>query len=248
MSLVQQFPLLRGTLETLARGCRIKRRLPNGEVFYVTPDSQLKYLGRTFDADLIDLARTRVTPDSVVWDVGANCGVLAFSSSSARQVVAVEADPFLGNLIQESAALNGAPVVLVSAAASSNTGLAEFSIARRGRASNHLASVTGNSQAGGERARILVPTVTLDQLLDAVLPPTLVKIDVEGAEVEVLKGATRLLRECRPVLYLETGRDTHEECARILTAAGYTLTKGAELNWLCAPKEHDGRAELLAAE
>lgn len=83
---------------------------------------------------------------------------------------------------------------------------------------------------------MLVPTITLDGLLGSVLPPTLVKIDVEGAEVEVLRGAERLLSSVRPVLYLETVGSTHSQCERILQAAGYDLTKGAELNWLCLPK------------
>ncbi len=49
--------------------------------------------------------------------------------------------------------------------------------------------------------RWVVPTVTLDSLgLDAV---TAIKIDVEGAEEEVLRGGLDLLRRCRPVLSVE---------------------------------------------
>ena len=132
--------------------------------------------------------------------------------------------------------MNGVPLALVCAAASNDNGLAEFSIAMRGRASNHLAVVGGRSQTGGERARILVPTITLDSLLDTLLPPTFVKIDVEGAEVMVLEGATRLLAEVRPVLYLETGAATHAACEKMLTDAGYALERSAELNWMCTPR------------
>jgi FkbM family methyltransferase len=236
MSVLQRMPIVRSAVEALARGKKVRRRLPNGLNIYVSPDSQLKYLGSRFDIDLTDLARAKVSADSVVWDIGANCGVLAFSSSAAKQVVAVEADPFLCNLIQESMVLNGTPLVLVAAAAFSQTGIAEFSIAQRGRASNHLSALGGRSQTGGERARMLVPTITLDSLLDVVLPPTLVKIDVEGAEIEVLQGASRLLNEIGPIIYLETVDETHEACERILAAAGYELTKGAEMNWMCVPR------------
>lgn len=236
MSILQRLPILRSALEAVGRGRKIKRQLPNGVKLYVSPDSQLKYLSKLFDIDLVSIAKEQISEKSVVWDIGANCGVFSFSSSLARQVVAVEADPFLCCLIQDSISMNGIPILLVSAAASSSYGIAEFSIAKRGRASNHLSFVSGSSQTGGERSRILVPTITLDGLLDSVLPPTFVKIDVEGAEVEVLNGARRLLREVRPVIYLETVQVTHAACALILEDAGYTLTKGAEMNWLCTPQ------------
>lgn len=224
--------MVRSVVERGVHGSRVKRRLPNGVQFYVSPDSQLKYLGRDFDTDL---ARRHVTEDSVVWDIGANCGVLAFNSARARQIVAVEADPFLCNLIQDSSAMNGVDVIVVTAAAYSECGLAEFEIAKRGRASNHLASVKGSTQSSGARGRIVVPTIALDSLLDRVLPPTLMKIDVEGAEVSVLKGASRILSEVRPLLYIESGDETRDECGQILARAGYTMTEGAEMNWLCIP-------------
>jgi FkbM family methyltransferase len=45
--------------------------------------------------------------------------------------------------------------------------------------------------------------VTLDSLAVDLPPPRLVKIDVEGAELEVLRGAVRVLREARPVWIVE---------------------------------------------
>jgi FkbM family methyltransferase len=228
--------MLRSVAERLMRNRRIKRRLPNGVPIYVSPDSQLKYLKRNFDADLAEMAEKFVTNSSVVWDVGANCGIMAFNAAKARQIVAIEADPFLAYLIQESVALNGVPVTVVTAAAFSRPSLAEFSIARRGRASNYLTDVGGRSQTGGERSRIVVPTITLDSLLERFDPPTFIKMDVEGAEVEVLEGAQRILKEARPIVYYEAVASTLDRCSQILTSAGYTVTKGAEMNWLAEPQ------------
>lgn len=236
LSIIQKLPLLRSALERWARGRRAVRKLPNGTSIYVSPDAQLKYLYSRFDPDLIEIAERHVRASSVVWDIGANCGIFAFSARAAREVIAVEADPFLANLLQESTVLNGSSVSVLCAAISAERGLASFSIAARGRASNHLSSVDGRSQTGGERARLLVSTLTLDQLLESGLPPTIVKIDVEGAEVDVLRGAAKMLRDVRPVIYLETGEDTHEACAEILKKANYNLSKGADLNWLCLPQ------------
>src|SRR6202012_5526556 len=47
----------------------------------------------------------------------------------------------------------------------------------------------------------IVPTVTLDSL--GLTDVTAIKLDVEGAEQEVLRGASDLLRRCRPVLSVE---------------------------------------------
>ena len=225
---------VRHLAEKWARGRRVRRTLPNGTPLYVSPDAQLKYLRGRFDADLVTLARDRVGADSAVWDIGANCGVFAFSCGHARQVVAVEADPFLANLLLESRALNGVAVTIVAAAVSDAAGLASFSIAARGRASNHLTAGGGHGQTGGDRARLTVPTITLDTLLDSCGPPTLIKIDVEGAEAAALRGAARLLRDVRPTFYLEIVPGETATRA-ILEAADYRLTAIAEMNWLAEP-------------
>jgi hypothetical protein len=50
------------------------------------------------------------------------------------------------------------------------------------------------------------------------------KIDVEGAEVGVLRGAARLIQRARPTIFLSThGAEVHAECCRLLNSWGYTL-------------------------
>ena len=228
--------MLRDLAEQLARNRRILRRLPNGVEIYVTPDSQLKYLKGKFDTDLIDLSNKFVTKNSVVWDIGANCGVFAFSASNvAKKVVAFEADPYLVFLMQESVSINRQPVTIVPCAIFSGTGLASFSIARRGRASNFLTQAGGNSQTGGERGRILCPTHSLDDLLSWLDPPTLIKIDVEGAEVEVLRGGAALFSQHRPVIYFEATDSTIDLCTEILNGLKYKIEKSIDMNWLATP-------------
>ncbi len=235
------------------------RTLPNGVRFYVSPDSQLKYLMNRFDADLVELARDYVDSESVVWDVGSNCGVFAFSANKAKEVVAIEADPFLVFTLQESVRTNASNVVILAAAISSTNSLQQFSIAARGRATNFLTDRNGTGLTNGllnsrhdiageagvapaisaaavARSTIIVPTLTLDSMLDSFTPPTLIKIDVEGSEIAVLAGAKRLLHEVRPIFYFEAGDGTIEECQRIFAAANYDVKKSAEMNWLAQPK------------
>lgn len=55
--------------------------------------------------------------------------------------------------------------------------------------------------------------------------PDVVKIDVEGAELAVLRGAKRLLDEAGPMLFLAThGNDMRDACLQVLTDAGYIVT------------------------
>jgi hypothetical protein len=73
-----------------------------------------------------------------------------------------------------------------------------------------------------------VVAVTLDWLLDWFPPPQLVKLDVEGAELECLRGAGILLGRVQPVIFCETTAANSSEVGRLLTAAGYLLYDAAE--------------------
>ena len=55
-------------------------------------------------------------------------------------------------------------------------------------------------------------------------PPNLVKIDVEGAELDVLRGATRILTVSRPLLFLEAHSASLERsCSQMLRNLGYKV-------------------------
>jgi Methyltransferase FkbM domain len=70
----------------------------------------------------------------------------------------------------------------------------------------------------------------LDGLLDNRAAPSVVKIDVEGAEAAVLRGATRLLRDVRPRIMCEVSDANREQATSIFKDAGYVLYD-AEQNW-----------------
>lgn len=241
--------MIRRLIERLARGRAFRRRLPadvGGADLLVSPDAQLKYMrpgAAGFDEDLLRVVREHVRPESRVWDIGANVGVFAFAAAGLAvrgDVVAVEADPWLAQLIRRSIRLPrnaSLRVRVLSAAVSDRNGVADFHIAARGRASNSLAAAGGRSQAGGAREILTVPTITLDTLLESLPAPDLVKIDVEGAELMVLRGATRLLEEVRPTLYIEVGTDLAAEVAALLRQADYTLHDGAKPHAASTPSD-----------
>lgn len=54
-------------------------------------------------------------------------------------------------------------------------------------------------------------------------PPDVLKIDVEGAELDVFRGAVQMLKAKRPVILFEAYLPTWGEIARMLQDLGYTL-------------------------
>ena len=225
--------MIRRLAERLARGRIVRRKiLVAGQrvPIHISPDAQLKYLkpgARAFDADLLVLAEQRLTADAVVWDVGANVGtftVAAAAVATRGQVFAIEADIWLAGLLRRTAAepIYAGRIQVVPCAVTAAAGVARFVIAARGRASNALESSGGRSQMGGAREVVLVPTLSLDTLLESLPPPSFVKIDVEGAELEVLKGADRLLREHRPSVYVEVDANSATAVFALFARHGYT--------------------------
>lgn len=232
--------LMRSLLERLSRDRVLRRRLPpefGGHSLFVSPDAALKLwrrdLGRT-DPLLLSLAVELVRPGSVVWDIGANVGIFVFAAAHRAgptgRILAVEADDWLAGLVRRSASAAEpayAPVDVLAAAVSDRCGVAEFRIANRGRAGSHLSTVGGTTQTGGHREVRKLVTVTLDGLLEWFASPRVVKIDVEGAEAQCLRGAEVLLASVRPAIACEVSAENKEEIREILHRHRYQIFDAA---------------------
>jgi FkbM family methyltransferase len=229
----------RRILERLVRDKSFRRRLPaefGRRPIWVSPDARLRFLrpGRSaFDGDLLDFVRRFASPGSVVLDVGANVGEFALATAHRAgptgHVLAVEADPFLAALMQRTLShrdnrdLN---LEVMCSTVSGKVGAVRFNLAERGRAANALDDV-GSTQMGGVRRSILAPTLRIDDLTGIWRMPHLVKIDVEGAEFEVLEGASTLLRTQRPIVLFEASR-AQERLKELFVRNGYELFDPAE--------------------
>jgi FkbM family methyltransferase len=202
---------------------------------FVTPSAGLKYLLKPrsrIDPSLLRCARELVRAGDVVWDIGANIGLFTFAAAARAgkdgKVVAVEPDAWIVQLLRRSCAIqapSSSSVTVVPVAVGSDVSLRYFSIAVRSRASNALVGY-GNTQMGGEAERQLVVTVNLDWLLTWLPAPNMIKIDVEGAELEVLKDQSRMLTEIRPIILCEVGSKNAEAIGGILKNSSYVLFDG----------------------
>ncbi|HXU38816.1 MAG TPA: FkbM family methyltransferase [Blastocatellia bacterium] len=187
---------------------------------------------KEIDCVLFNLAREFVHKDNVVWDVGANVGLFAFSAAylagANGLVVALEPDEWLVQLLRRSSRAQSpvcAPVHAVPAAVAEAVDLRTFHIAARSRATNSLKGY-GSTQTGGVAEEQIVVTVTLDWLSERYALPDVLKIDVEGAELEVLRGAEVLLERKRPIVLCETSGETSSEVTKLLLKKGYRIYNG----------------------
>jgi FkbM family methyltransferase len=219
---------MRTVAERTSRGRRLKRRLGDLQIF-VSPDSALSHLKPTRSAfgTLLGLAEEFVRENYLVWDIGANVGVFAFSAAqrTTNRVIAVEPDPFLVETMMLTMGLRSnrdLPVTIVAGAVAAHNGIESLVVAARGRSSNALASAGGRSQMGGVRGEIDVPTITLDTLREAYGQPDLIKVDVEGAELAVLEGA-ELVLGAGSIWIIEVGDTARPEISNMFISRDYVL-------------------------
>ena len=231
-------PPVRRVAERLARRVTVWRRLPAGfgpGRILVTPDAMLAVLKpRLEDVDpvLFDLARQLVRPGMRIWDIGADLGLFGFAAAwrAGRDgsVLLVEPDPGLCAVLERSverlAGRGYAPTAIACCAALDRAGPVRFRIAARGRATNAVTGF-GPGPRGGVRRTLVVGSTSLDGLLEAADPPDLVKLDTQGAELAVLRGAAAVLRR-RPVLMVKVREQDATAMTALLLGAGYHLLDG----------------------
>jgi FkbM family methyltransferase len=162
---------------------------------------------------------------SVAIDAGANIGLETLLLSSVvgatGMVLSVEPDPLNASKLRTNCNLNEARnVEVIEEAVSNRTGTIAFA------ASGDLTSHVPHATIGGSHD--LRPCVTLDELVRRFAAPTdvsVIKIDVEGHELEVLEGARDLLTSGRPVIIIEVHTpETRRDCIALLGEAGYSVS------------------------
>jgi FkbM family methyltransferase len=175
------------------------------------------WLGR-YERQEIAWFIARLTPGSVVWDIGAHAGFFTLACAPrCASVVACEPAPRNVAFLRRHIELNRLK----------NVEVVEAAIFDR-----HATTVRFGSEHDAYQGRIggmgaSVPTATIDALVQSGLPaPTIMKIDIEGAEVEALRGGLQTLTAHRPSILLGThGEQPARECRQILNQLGYHQTQ-----------------------
>jgi FkbM family methyltransferase len=232
--------MIRSVLEMTTRRWVLRRKMPSQfrEVpIYVSPSAGLRYLFKpmnSIDPTLLSLAQELIQSGDVVWDIGANVGLFSTSAAAlagaSGTVVAFEPDAWLVQLLRRTARAQpagSAPITVVPTAIASDLAARTFMLARRSNATNFLEGY-GTTQTGGTREGITVLAVTADWLLTQFAAPSFVKIDVEGAELEVLQGAKELFEKIRPVALIEVSQENAVAAAAFFRDRKYVLYDGEQ--------------------
>jgi len=145
-----------------------------------------------------------VRPGMTALDVGANLGLYTVLLSRlvgpTGRVIAFEPDPHHFALLIKNCALNGCANVEAHNVA---LGTGRSRLALRKRLLNSGANTLGNPDSRVFPTSVEVDVVSLDEFLPAIRPD-LVKIDVQGWEMDVLGGMQRTLAACPHIaLYFE---------------------------------------------
>ncbi len=163
-----------------------------------------------FEADNVSVLQALIRPGTLMFDVGANIGLMAIpvlTADASCQVVSFDPSvnvlPSLRQTIAESPF--GARWSLVEKAVGAALGTITFTLSS---VANSLFDGIRPTQRVESAAQVQVEMTTLDAEWARLGKPavSLIKIDVEGAESEVLRGAAECLRAERPFVLLEWNR------------------------------------------
>jgi FkbM family methyltransferase len=173
--------------------------------------------GREDDVDVF--IRSRLGEGVIFVDVGANVDYYTLIASkvvgAVGRVYAIEPVSSTAVILMVNVKLNGCDNVIVRKVATWYT---------RGKLVLKIpASAYGSASIVREGTSVTVEASTLDDILRDEASIHLIKIDVEGAELEVLRGAQSVLRRTRYVV-LELSRNAGE-VLRVLRNAGFVCKK-----------------------
>jgi FkbM family methyltransferase len=176
----------------------------------------LRQTGCFREYDLLADARRFLLPNDVVFDVGAHIGnhTIFFAAICQAIVFAFEPDEHNYGTLQRTVALNALQdrVAMYHAAVSSKIGFGHMVDGPRGTPATRRLSVASD---GAVRVMRLDDTIPEN-------PVRIIKIDVEGHELQVLLGATKLIERDRPRIYVECQTEARfADIAQHLADFGY---------------------------
>lgn len=214
--------------------------------------------GRAMDHGDIQLLATvisRCLLKPIVLDIGANIGTHSLGLRSlieCGEIHAFEAQRIIFNMLAGSVAINAIENVYVHhLAVGDREGRIEIPSFDYSKPLNFGSVEFGPTQTeklDQPRQQKADPEFVRMTTIDAMEFPRvdLMKIDVEGMELAVLRGAEFCIAQHRPIMYVEWLKGNKAKLREQIESRGYVI-KERHINYLCVPSEQSGRfTDLLA--
>jgi FkbM family methyltransferase len=195
-----------------------------GRLIAFSAHERPSYILETYERHIFRSIRQHLRLGAVVYDVGAHVGYtsLVFSSivGESGHVYAFEPDPRNYESLQTTVKINNVtnitPIRLAVSRSSANVRLATFS----------YTSITHIESTNTPDDAIIVParSTTIDDFIFSCqnTPPSLIKVDIEGGEIDALQGSLRALREIAPIVVVEVRETTFSEVFSLMSSLGFT--------------------------
>jgi FkbM family methyltransferase len=229
--------LVRTAAREIATGEGTIRRGPATGLRIDATGRMAGYVLGTADYDEQTWFAEHVASGSTFYDIGANVGFFTLVAAKivGAEGVVVAFEPLPANVrqLEKNVALNALNnVTVIPTAVGSIEGLAGLVLGDDARDNSRLS----DGQTGGED-EIEVPVTTVDAAVREhdLRMPDVIKIDVEGAEIDVLRGALETIRRSRPLIVVEVhgiGSEFADFADQELSSLGYrgeTMSTGEAL-------------------
>jgi FkbM family methyltransferase len=164
------------------------------------------------------------------FDVGSNVGLYIWEvkrTSPSRTVFAFEPDPKNFELLTMTRNINNFYNLNLHSTALSNKNIkVSFS---QDPITSATGCISGDEKSwieqylNGQSNQITVNSVTLDSVSYDKNYPSLIKIDVEGHEIEVLEGSNDTLNQSKPMLIIESFPPNQKKVIKLLTEKGFLV-------------------------
>ncbi|WP_157745165.1 MULTISPECIES: FkbM family methyltransferase [Luteimonas] len=191
---------------------------------------------------IAELARKVLRPGDAFIDAGANIGIYTVLASRlvgpGGRVISIEMMPDTAKRLESHIHMNHLRnVTVVKNAISDVEGDVVIAMVQAGKYGQ--ASISGGAERHETSSEIPVQTTTLDAVAERISSVKLMKIDVEGAELQAFRGAKSLLKKTNFIAYEAWSRGcvSKDALSALLEDAGFALRKLDGNNWLAEKSE-----------
>jgi FkbM family methyltransferase len=184
------------------------------------------YVNRT-EPEQLQAFTSALSQGQTFLDIGANVGLYTMLASrlvgQTGKVIAVEPDVRNLCYLYQHVCLNKSDNTTILPGACYDQCSLQTFYSGSNNATGHLSSDGESDNTTSMLTPVL--SVSIDEIVATLhVTPNVIKIDVEGAEMEVLQGGRKILDQAHPIIFLSTHSvELRKNCLEYLRGIGYTV-------------------------